>query len=408
MTKLPIGKNKEKFILLLLAAVSFTNIMDFMIMMPLGPLLMNKFQLSSHEWSFVIASYTITSAISGFLSIFIIDNFDRKKFLIFQYIGFIIGTFLVGFTDNYHFLLFARSFTGIFGGIISATVFAIVGDLVPISKRGKAMGIVSIGFSASSSLGVPFGLYLGTKFYWQMPFRIILIVAIINLIGIIKFLPNIDTHLRNRTFRSPLKIILDFLKNKNQVRAILLMVLLLFSQFTIISFIAPFMVGNVGFKEIELSYIYFAGGIMTIFSSPFIGKLSDKYGIKKIYTILLLLSIIPIIIITTMGKSGLIYALFWTTIWFILISGRFIPAQTMILGAANPESRGSFMGIRAAFMSLAQALATLIAGAIIVKVPISGAGEYAFHLENFEYIGVFAVICSLITLLIIRKIKIVS
>lgn len=374
-------------------------------MMPLGPLLMNKFQLTSHEWSFVIASYTITSAISGFLSIFIIDNFDRKKFLIFQYIGFIIGTFLVGFTDNYHFLLFARSFTGIFGGVISATVWAILGDLVSISRRGKAMGVVSIGFSASSSLGVPFGLYLGTEFYWQMPFRVILIIAIINLIGIIKLFPNINSHLRNRNFRSPLKIIVDFLKNKNQVRAILFMVLLIFGQFTVVTFIAPFMVANVGFKEIELSYIYFVGGIMTIFSSPFIGKLSDKHGQKKIFKILMFLSLIPTIVITTMGKSGLIYALFWTTIWFILASGRFIPAQSMILGAANPESRGSFMGVRAAFLSLAQALATLIAGAIIVKVPVSGEGQYDFYLENYEYVGAFAVVCSLATLLVVNKIK---
>lgn len=384
-------------VLILLALINFTNILDFMVMMPLGPQLKRTFDLGPSEWSLLIASYALSAFVSGVAAIFFIDKFDRKKFLLITYVFFIFGTFLCAIAESYEALLFGRIIAGIFGGTIASVVLAIVGDTTPPEKRATAMGIVMAGFSAAAALGVPFGIYFGTLYNWHMPFYAIVVLGAITSVMIYFIIPNITSHIAIGGKISGWTNIKNSFADKNQLIALIFMVVILFGQFSIIPFLSPYMVANVGFTENDLLYIYLFGGIVSIFTSALIGKLSDKFGKLRVFTILLFLSLIPIIIVTNLGKTPLWMVLSVTTIFFIFAGGRMIPATAIVLSTAPPQSRGAFMSIRSAVQQLGAGVAGLIAGMIIVEKPD---GTYS----NYQYVGYIAVAMSLLSLWLIRKI----
>lgn len=390
----------EKLILLLLASIQFTNIMDFMIMMPLGPQLMRLFAINPQQFSIIVSSYTFSAGFFGFLGAFFIDKFDRKRSLLFTYIGFTIGTFACALSPTYTFLIFARIFTGAFGGLLGAMVLSIVGDLIPFQRRGAAMGTVMAAFSMASVFGVPFGLYIATKFSWHAPFLFIGFFGIFITALISLYIPSMRSHIKDKTIKvNPFDVITDIIANKNQLLALLLSSLVIFGHFIIIPFLSPYMVSNVGFTEAQLTYIYLLGGGATIFTSPIVGKICDKYTSRKVFTIAALASTIPVFMLTNMPKLQVAYVLIVTTMFFILGNGRMIPSQTMVMSAVTPESRGGFMSISSSVQQFTTGLASFVAGSIILKTS-SGT------LDNYQYVGYISVIVTLLSIIIARKVKV--
>jgi predicted MFS family arabinose efflux permease len=161
---------KEKILLFILASIQFTSIMDFMIMMPLGPQLMRIFQINPQEFGFLVSAYTFAAGFSSFIGVFWIDNFDRKKALMNMYLGFLLGTLACALSPTYTILVLSRILTGLFGGLLMALVFSIIGDVIEEKRRGTAMGYVSTSFSLASVLGVPFGLFIASFWNWHAPF----------------------------------------------------------------------------------------------------------------------------------------------------------------------------------------------------------------------------------------------
>jgi predicted MFS family arabinose efflux permease len=387
-------------LMVVLAGINFTHIMDFMIMMPLGPQFKRIFGIGPEMWSSVVSSYTFAAAISGVAAIFFLDFFDRRKALIFLYSGFIISTFLVGFANSIEMLLAARALTGIFGGIIGALVLAIVGDVVENKDRGKAIGIVMTGFSAAASLGVPLGLLLGTKFGWQVAFFMIAAFSTILLGFAIKLVPSIDSHQKEKGTRlkSSLIALKYVVRDKNQLRAFAFTLLLIFGQFSIIPFISPYMVSNVGFEEIQLTYIYLFGGALTVFTSPFFGRVADKFGRLKTFLVLMIISLIPIYAITNMSPQPVWIVLIFSSMFFVFAAGRMVPASAMIIGTAHPEYRGTFMSLRSSLLSLGQGIAAFCAGLIMVEFPDGSFG-------NFHIVGYIGIGTSILSYFVLRKIK---
>ncbi len=390
----------ERLLLILLAGINFTHIMDFMIMMPLGPQFKRIFDIGPAMWSAVISSYTIAAAVSGILAIFFLDFADRRKALLFMYLGFIISTVLVGFANTIEQLLVARAITGLFGGIIGALVLAIVGDLIPNERRGKAVGIVMTGFSAAASLGVPLGLFLGTKFGWHTSFFMIAGLSTVFFLIALKVVPSIGAHLNapgslaRRSWNGVLSVVTD----TNQLKALAFMVLIVFGQFSIIPFISPYMVANVGFEEVELTYIYLTGGILTVFTSPIFGKIADKRGRYQTFGVLMLVSLIPIVAITNMTPSPIWVVLIFSTLFFVFAAGRMIPASAVVIGTAHPNHRGTFMSVRSAVVSVGQSIAAYCAGIIMIELP-----DGTF--ENFNIVGYIGVGTSILAYFVLRKIK---
>lgn len=390
---------KQLAYLILLASINFTHIMDFMIMMPMAPQLMRVLKIGPQPFSLLVASYTISAGVASFFGTFLVDRFDRKRVLLFCYAGFIVGTALCGLANQFAPLLAARIFTGLLGGVIGSQVLSIVGDLIPVESRGKATGLVMTGFSAASVLGVPVGLYLSVLFSWKYPFFLIAFLGVLVWLLTYFFLPPIRQHLNSvTTFRSPYRLLIEILKIKKHRLALLFTILIAFSHFTMIPFLSPYMVANVGFKEIELNYIYIIGGALTLVTGPYIGKLADQFGLIRVFTALVIIAIIPQLAITNMPAVSIWIALIFTAMFFIFSGGRFVPSQALTIGAVLPAYRGGFMSLNASVMQLASGLAAFLAGLIVVK---NSAGQ----MENYWVIGVSTVIFSVLALLVAPKLK---
>jgi len=379
-------KRKELYLLLTLALIQFTNIMDFMIIMPLGNQLMKLFQIEPRQFSYIVGAYTITAGIVGFAGAFFVDNFDRRKLLLTCYVGFLIGTLACGFAPTYITMLFARILTGVFGGVLGTLVLSIVGDAIPGERRATAMGIVTSGFSLAAVFGVPFGNYLAHAFSWHAPFQFIAGIGTLIIVAILIFIPKMDEHIRNKSNRpDPMQVLKNLWENSNQRKALLLMCLLMLSQFTIIPFIAPYMEKNVGFTQMQVTYIYLFGGLCTVFTAPLIGRLADKIGKHKVFRIFAVLAIIPIFLITNMPVLPIWIVLIITSFFFIAVNGRVVPAIALITGTTLPQTRGSFMSFNSSVQQLSAGVASFISGAVITQ---SASG----NLINYEIIGYVAIV----------------
>jgi MFS transporter, DHA1 family, inner membrane transport protein len=398
--------SKEKILLLVLASALFSHIMDFMIVMPLGPQLMRIFDITPQQFSFLVSSYTFSAAGSGLLVAFAIDRFDRKIALIFVFIGFTLGTLACAFAPSYEVLLVTRSIAGAFGGVLGALILSIVSDVIPLERRAAGIGFVMASFSVASVFGVPFGLYLATLFGWHAPFLFLGGFGVLVNIFILLYVPSMSGHMENENgHQSPLQIIKSIFGKRNPLMGLAFTSVLMLGHFTIIPFIAPYMVGNVGFTEHELTYIYLVGGGLTIFTSPMVGKLADKYGKQRVFTIFGTLVMIPILVITHLTPIPLWQALVVTGIFFIFSNGRIVPSTTMVTSVVKADNRGSFMSIRASVQQFSSGCAALLAGAIISETP-STAIDGAKALIGYEYVGYIAIAFSIIAIFIAQKLKV--
>ena len=395
----------ERLLLYILAAAMFTHVMDFMIIMPLGPQLMRIFDISAREFSLLVASYTVTAGVSGFFAAFFVDRYDRKKSLLIMYTGFALGTLACAVSPTFGVLLVARSLTGAFGGVLGALILSIVSDAVPLERRAHGIGVVMASFGVASVFGVPFGLFLATRFSWHAPFLFLGGLAVAIAFLIVTYVPAMKAHVRSNGHASPREVLSQVFGRRNTRLGLTFTSVLMLGHFTIIPFVATYMVGNVGFSEGELTYIYLVGGVCTLVFSPWVGRMADKHGRLKIFTIFGSLVIIPIVIITNLTPVPLLVALSITAIFFIFSNGRMVPSTTMETAIIRPEVRGSYMSIRSSVQSLTSGLAAFIAGLIITEQP-SIFDVKAKALVHYNYVGIIAVFFSLISLYIARRLTV--
>ncbi|MFW2477232.1 MAG: MFS transporter [Sediminibacterium sp.] len=386
---------KERILLILLASVNFTHILDFMVMMPLGNFLMPYFKISPAQFSVIVASYSISAATSGFAAAFFVDRFDRKKVLLFGYTGFIIGTICCGIAPSYLLLLAARITAGLFGGLIGAQVLSIVADSFPYEKRGQAMGILFSAFSLASIVGVPAALYLAGWSGWHTPFLAIGGLGVLIIILLSKYLPAMSGHIHGVRVK-PLEMLKNVVSSRKQLVALGLSGALMLGHFLIIPFLNPYMEFNVGFTDTQRNMIYMVGGLATFFTSPLIGKLADKYGKHNTFIFFALVSLVPIFLITNMPAIKYYYVLMVTGIWFVLSTGRGIPAQAIISNVVPAEQRGSFMSFNGSIQQLFSGIASLIAGAIVISKP-------DHTIVHYSWVGYLSIAIVLSSVFIARK-----
>jgi predicted MFS family arabinose efflux permease len=402
----------EKLLLFILAAIQFTNIVDFMIMMPMGDILKKSLQIGPGAYGWLVSSYGLAAGVTSFLGVFYLDNLDRKKALLGAYLGFMLGTLssaIVPTTDNvdlnYYLFIGTRVFTGITGGLLGGLVMSIIADVIPLERRGRAMATITIAFSLASIVGMPLSLGLVDAFdqNWHVPFYVVSGLSLPIWILAFKGIPAMNAHMQNRTeVYNRLDTLKATISNVGQRNALLFTVMLVLGQFTVISFLTPYNINNVGLAQNDVKYIYLVGGISTVISGFFIGKFVDKYGRFRVFTIFAFLSMIPIFIATNLGEVPLWLVLVNAGFFFMVISGRMIPANTIISAVVNPKYRAGFMSLNSSAQSLASGSSAAIAGMII-----SQADEHS-PLEHYNIVGYVAIGATLISLLILRRIKSLS
>jgi predicted MFS family arabinose efflux permease len=320
------------------------------------------------------------------------------------YTGFSLGTLACAFAPSYGFLLITRSLAGAFGGVLSALVLSIVSDAVPLARRAKGIGTVMASFGVASVFGVPFGLFIASKFSWHAPFLFLGILSLAIVVFIIFIMKPMTGHIAG-VHASPVEVLTRIFGRPNARLGLTFTSVLMLGHFTIIPFVAPYMVGNVGFTNDQLAYIYLVGGLCTMFFSPWVGKMADKHGRLRIFTIFGSLVILPIIVITNLMPVPLWLALVITAIFFVFSNGRMVPSTTMETAVIRPENRGSYMSIRSSVQQLTSGLASFIAGLIITEKP-SVFGSEVTALANYPYVGMIAVVFSLASLYVARKLAV--
>lgn len=385
------SKKKFFFLLASLALVQFTHILDFVIILPLGPHLIRVFNISPSQFGIVVSAYTFSACITGVIGAFFIDHFDRKKVLMTSYFGFGIGTLLCGFAPQYSWLVLARIVAGAFGGITASTILSIIGDVVPENKRGMAMGIVMSSFSIASIIGIPIGLSLAQHFGWHVPFLALGGLCALTL-GLISFgVPPVRNHLGKIAKESRLSEIKTILFHKNHLPAFLMSVCVMFAGFTVTPYISAYLVANVGLSEADLPYTFLTGGLFTLITTNIIGRLSDKVGKYPVFVGMVGLSIVPILLLTHLGHVGLPISLAISTLYMITMSGRMIPGMALLTSCAAPQHRGGFMSLNSAIQQLSLGAASFVGGMIIVR---TDAGPFL----HYDWVGYVAIAAALLSI----------
>lgn len=388
----------ELLFLIVLGAIQFTNIVDFMIIMPLGPQLMKQFEITPAQFSVVVSSYTLMAGISGFLGTFWMDRLDRKTALQILYGGFTIGTLACGLAPTYVALLVARSLTGAFGGLLAATVFSTVGDVIPAHRRGRAMGIVSAAFSAASVAGVPLGIFLAEYFNWHGPFFFLAGFGALVQVAIWLVVPQVRGHLLGRGEESPFKPLLDVASTPNLRTALTLIPSVMLAQFLLFPFFSPYLVMNVGISYQELSFMYMLGGAATLITSPRVGRMVDRIGAARVFAMAAVSAIIPILVLTHLPPLPIYWVLMITTLFFVVSSARMIPSMTLVTSAVSNRRRGGFMSLNSCVQNIAAGLAALIGGLIVTQDPQGKLVHYAWN-------GYLAIALSLVSITIAKRIQ---
>lgn len=392
-----LSRQRELYLLLTLAGIQFAHILDFMIMMPLGPILMTAFGIGTHEFGLLVASYSFSAALSGLLGATFIDRFERKRLLLVMFALFGLATLACGLAPDYVTLLAARGLAGAFGGVMGALVQTIVGDAIPFARRARASGLVATAFSLSTVAGVPLSLWLANHFQWRAPFIFIALLSTVFIVVGFLVLPELHQHLSREKRAHPFAAMFEVLRDANHLKALLYSSLIIFSGFTVIPFITVYAVGNVRIAPQDIPVVYLFGGAATLFTARRIGHWADRRGKVEVYRRLALAAMLPLLVVTHLGAVPLWAWVICTTAFFVLISGRMIPAMTIITSAARPRLRGTFMAINGTVQSLTMGLATTLAGFIITQ-------DSTGQIVGYPWVGYVAVLANFLAILFVSRI----
>jgi predicted MFS family arabinose efflux permease len=372
-----------------LALTQFSVVLDFMVMSPLGDLLIKDLDINPSQFGLVVSSYAISAGVSGFLTASFADKFDRKKLLVFFYSGFIIGTLLCGLSNSYTFLVFARIVTGIFGGVISSISLAIVADLFDFNHRGRVMGFLQMGFGISQILGIPISLYMANVWDWKAPFFLIVGLAIVILVTAVLVLKPINEHV-NLQRDNPLKHLWNTMSNKQYRVGFLATAFMSLGGYLMMPWGSAYSVNNIGISQSDLPLMFMIVGVSVFAMMPMIGVLSDRINKYTVFLIASLLMVVSIVIYTQLPQVSLSILIIVNVFMMLGIMARMVPSQALTASLPEQKDRGAFMSINSSLQQLAGGVAAMIGGLIVTQK------NTLSPLERFDILG-YVVIAVILT-----------
>ena len=388
----------QKIVVGMLAFLQFAVILDFMLMSPLGALIMPDLKIQPSQFGLVVSAYAFSAGISGLLTAGFADRYDRKKLLLFFYTGFILGTVWCGLAQSFESLLAARVFTGLFGGVIGSIVLAISTDLFPPQMRGRVMGLIQTAFAASQVLGLPAGIYLSAKWNWHVPFLAMAAFALLGGVLVTLKMKPVNAHLGLPQEHSPFMHLFHTVTEKRYLLAFLITALLTTGGFMLMPFSSAYIVNNMGISLDHLPTVYLVTGICTIFIGPMIGRAADAIGKFRVFLFGCALSIVMVLIYTHMGQTSLPVLILVNSVLFVGIFSRMIPWQALSASVPAQTQRGSYNAISASIQQLAGGLASVVAGRIVTQAADG-------HLQHFETVGYVVVCTSLLSATLLWRLQ---
>lgn len=405
MQQEPTKHHSDKFtpyqilVIFLLAITQFTVVLDFMVMSPMGDMLMKSMNLKTSQFGMAVSAYAFSAGISGLLTAGFADKFDRKKLLLFFYIGFIIGTLFCGVAHNYVMLIAARIITGLFGGVIGSISMAIVADLFPIQKRGRVMGFMQMGFGASQVLGIPISLYLANAWGWQTPFQMIVVLAsIVWLIVLVKMKP-VTKHLTEKTEKSALMHLIHTISQKHYRIGFLSTAVLSIGGFMMMPWSSAFTINNLKITQQQLPIVFMVSGVSSLIIMPVMGKLSDTVDKFKIFFFASLMMITMVLIYTNLTPIPFGFILLFNILFMISMMSRMVPAMALTSGLPKMQDRGAFMSINSSLQQIAGGVAAIVGGLIVVQK-----NKYS-PLEHYNILGILISLLSTLSILLVYRVS---
>jgi predicted MFS family arabinose efflux permease len=383
----------------LLAVVQFTIILDFIIMSPLGAILMPALDITAAQFGVAVSAYAFSAGISGVLAAGFADQFDRKRILLFFYVGFTAGTALCALAPNYHLLLLGRIVTGLFGGVVGSVVLAIVTDLFPLHLRGRVMGYVQTAFAASQVLGIPVGLFLANRWNWHVAFGAIVVMAIAVIAAILLLMRPVNEHLRLKQERNAFAHLIATVGEPSYTLAFGVTTLLATGGYMLMPFGSAFTVHNLGIDIAHLPTIYLVSGLFSIFTGPLVGRASGTFGNFPTFMFGTAMSIIMVTIYTHLGPSTLTVVIIVNVLMFVGIFSRMIPSQALISAIPAPHQRGSFSAVSASLQQLSGGLGSVFAAAIIAQ----NADGSLRHFDRLGYVVVGTSLVALVAMYFVQR-----
>ena len=364
-----LSPKRERWLLFTLAGIQFTSVLDFMIMMPLGPQLTELFGISAGEFGFLVSAYTFSAGLSGLLASTYIDRFGRKRMMLTLYPLFGAAALACSLAPSYGWLILARVASGFFGGVLMAISQTIVAEVIPFDRRGRAMSVVMTSFSVATVAGVPLALFLVAHFNWHAPFLAIACMVSLLVMVALNTLPSLKGHLQVQSASDAGMSLLANLRlvlvDPNHLKAFAMSTSMVFAGFAVVPYIALYLQANAGFKTEEIPYVYLFGGISTLLSARFIGLWSDRAGKAHAFRRLALLMPLPLLAMTLSAGLPQWAILVISSILFVIMSSRMIPGMALIGAAADPRRRGSFMTLNSSVQSVSMGLAAFVGGQIL-------------------------------------------
>jgi predicted MFS family arabinose efflux permease len=380
----------QRLVICLLAFLQFTIILDFMVLSPLGAMIMPALHVTPAQFGLLVSAYAFSAGTAGLFAAGFTDRFDRKKLLLFFYTGFVAGTFLCAIANSYHFLLVARMVTGLFGGVIGSIVFAITTDLFEYRLRGRVMGVVQAAFAASNVLGLPIGLFLANRWSWHAPFFLIAGTSLAVGVVIVLCLRPINAHLSERADKSPLHHFVHTVSTPRYLQGFAATVLLATGGFMLLPFASAFTVHNVGIPIERLPLIYTVTGVFSMIAGPLIGRASDAFGKFTVFAIGCAWTIVMVLIYTHLGVTPIEIVILVNVLLFIGVSSRMISSSALITAIPSPLDRGSYMSISSSLQQISGGFAAALAGIIVTETPTG-------VIEHFDVVGYVLVATTLLT-----------
>ena len=388
----------QKTVVAMLAFLQFAVILDFMLMAPLGALIMPALKIEPRQFGLVVSAYAFSAAASGLLTAGFADRFDRKKLLLFFYAGFIVGTLWCGLAQTFEVLLVARVVTGLFGGVIGSVVMAIATDLFPSQMRGRVMGLIQTAFAASQVLGIPIGIYLSNRWNWQVPFLAMAALGVVGGLAVAWRMRPVAAHLSLPQERSPWMHLLRTLTVPRHLLAFATIALLTTGGFMLMPFSSAYVVSNLGIDLHSLPTVYLITGLCTIFVGPTVGRASDAFGKFPVFALGTALSITMVLVYTRLGPVSLPVLVVINAVMFVGIFSRMIPFQALASSVPSPAQRGAFNAISASIQQLSGGLASVVAGHIVT---LAGDGK----LQHFDTVGHIVVATSLVSFALLWRLS---
>lgn len=364
-----------------------------MVLSPLGYILLPILNIQPSQFGLVVSAYAFSAGASGLLAAGFADKFDRKKMLLFFYLGFILGTVFCALAPTYNFLLAARIVTGLFGGVIGSISFAIITDIFKMQVRGRVMGFVQTAFGASQVLGLPIGIVLAQKFGWHSPFWMISGISIVIWVAIYRYLKPVNDHLKIKSDRNAFEHLFKTISKPAYLRAFIATTLLATGGFMMMPFGSVFSTQNLKIAKENLPILFGITGLFSIIFGPIIGKFSDKIGKFKMFIIGSAITVSMVAIYTNLGPTPLALVILLNVILFVGISSRMISSMALLTSVPKPEDRGAFMSINSAVQQISGGIASSLAGIIVVQ---SKTGE----LQYYPQLGLVVIGFILITLIL--------